>query len=93
MDSLARVSWPPESAWPGLKVPFGVALYGGRASQKAWICDCSCVVSAVGALRNVSRKLCIPLAPAKSGRVSRSMNCVIFLALLTIETAFFVRTS
>ena len=41
----------------------------------------------------MSRKLCIPLAPAKSGRVSRSMNWVIFLAALTILTAFCVRTS
>src|SRR4029078_554613 len=46
----------------------------------------------VGLARNFWRKLCMPFAPAKSARVSRSRNWVIRVALLTISTAFFWRS-
>src|SRR5437762_13805107 len=35
----------------------------------------------------------MPFGPAKSGRESRSKNCVIFLALLTMSAAFLVSGS
>src|SRR3989442_15462092 len=51
---------------------------------------CRLVVSCDGLERNFKRKPCIPFGPAKSGRESRSKYCVIFLAPLTICTAFLV---
>src|SRR6202521_3479906 len=66
---------------------------GPSESQKVCIEVCRPVGSALGLARYWSRNCCIPFGPAKSGRESRSKNCVIFLALLTICAAFKVSGS
>src|SRR6266567_9189809 len=86
---LARVPAPDLATGAGARLP-GNHFSGGSESQKSCICFCKPWMSPLGFCRNLSRKLCMPLGPAKSGRESRSKYCVMRLAWLTICCAFLV---